>query len=324
MIRNARSGRISGAFWVVSLVLVAAGCAVAASTMGANQADPKGAYAVIFGSIGLWLVCFFAVKLRETAPGSNADLAAVAATDAADDPTILTDDELWAAMAIRPIDDEALRARAALAGTERSGMRLGIVICVLIFLAVPPIYFFHTFVPVLVGAVVIGAIALWKSAALLADGDGLGGIYELTNLAMAPLGLEVSERYRISLEPSLATGGPQARTRGAFEMQGDRYGRHVIVRTVATDGVRSPSHVKVAIHSDAEFRIRFNGPARSEGAVPDSIEALLVRLPLSPRWNGANVRVKEGVVAVDRRSAQGGNSLLDLWLAERVADALAD
>jgi hypothetical protein len=78
-----------------------------------------------------------------------------------DDPTRLSDAELWAALAVKPIDDEAVKARAELWGAARRSMNLGVLIVVLIFLAVPPIYLFDTFIPFLVGAPLIGLLALY-------------------------------------------------------------------------------------------------------------------------------------------------------------------
>ena len=64
---------------------------------------------------------------------------------------------LWASLAVKPFDKDALRARKDVWGAARGSMRLGMLICLLIFLAVPPIYLFDTFVPLLIGAPLIAS-----------------------------------------------------------------------------------------------------------------------------------------------------------------------
>jgi hypothetical protein len=53
---------------------------------------------------------------------------------------------------VKPIDDDAVKARAELWGAARRSVNLGVVIVIMIFLAVPPIYLFDTFIPFLIGA----------------------------------------------------------------------------------------------------------------------------------------------------------------------------
>jgi hypothetical protein len=226
-------------------------------------------------------------------------------------------------MATRPIDDDAIAARAEIWGTVQSGMRFGMLICVLIFLAVPPIYLFDTFVPIAIGGPLIGLLALGKSVTLLAHGNALGGVYDLTDRAMAPLDLKVTERYGIEFDARLSGGGGlQSRITGAMEMQGDRYGRHVTLRHIA--GGRHPSKVTVAIGGDGAFEVRSrDGRLKAADGAPEAVAALVKSLPSSVRWQGAHVKVSGGVIKVDRKSAAQGDSMLDLWLAERIAEALA-
>ncbi|MFL5823132.1 MAG: hypothetical protein ACJ764_06795 [Solirubrobacteraceae bacterium] len=323
--RGQRPVRRSGAFWVFCVALVAAACAAIALTAGRNQANPKGALAGIFGVIGLFLVVFFVVKTREIRAGKAADLAGAKRGQRlpVDDPTKLTDSELYAALALTPIDSEALRARAEMWDRERKGTHTGIVICVLIFASVLPVYLLQTFVPLLIGAPLIAGIALYKSSRLLVNGQGLDGAYDLSDQVMAPLGLSVTERYNISFEPRVAQGGWHAATRGALEMQGERYGRRVTIRTPATGGVRSPRSVRVTTPSRQRFELSGRGGRIApKGSVPAALAETLSSLPASDAWNGVRVHMEGGVVSVDRKSAQGRDPLLDLWLAEHIADAL--
>jgi hypothetical protein len=317
--------RRSGAFWVFWLAAAAAGCAAVALSTGQHQADPRGTLAGVFGIIALYFVVFFVVRLREVAAGKTADLrgAERGAKLTIHDPTTLTDSELYGAMAIRPLDPTALKARAELWETERKGTSSGALIVILIFLSVPPIYFFHTFVPTIVGAVVIGTFGLVKSVQLM--GAGMAGLYDLTDQVMAPLGLKVTERYTVSIEPSLARGGgPGPVTRGALSLSGQRHGRHVRLRTPATSGVRTPRTVEVSTRSDAIFELRSrDGRLHPDGDAPAAVRDLTAALPRSTRWSGIRAHSADGLIVVKRKSAAAQDALLDLWLAERLAGVLS-
>jgi hypothetical protein len=315
----------SGGFWVLCVAVVAVAAAIVATALGRNQADPKAAYTLIFGIIAVFLVVFFAVRVRETARMERADVrtAARPVPVADGDPTKLPDAELWVALAIKPIDADALRARAEIWETVQRGLRLGIVICVLIFLSVPPIYLFHTFVPLIVGAPLIGGIALYKSSRLLADGAALDGLYDVSDRAMAPLGLRVTERYSVTLAPRTPNPGWQTMTTGAMELQGERYGRQVTIRTVATGGIRVPTSVRVTTAAAARFELTArDGKLVVVGDAPQAVKDAVAVLPASGRWDGLRAQVGRGAIEVDRKSAKGSESLLDLWLAERIAGAL--
>ena len=57
------------------------------------------------------------------------------------------------------IDTEAIGAREEMWDVGRRGIGLAAVICVLIFLTVPPIYLFDSFVPLLIGGPLIAIAA---------------------------------------------------------------------------------------------------------------------------------------------------------------------
>jgi hypothetical protein len=50
---------------------------------------------------------------------------------------------------------------------------------------------------------------------------------------------------------------------------------------------------------------------------------VLKRVPNSTRWNGVQGSGGDGGIEVERKCSGSGDWLLDLWLAERLADALA-
>src|ERR1044072_5193703 len=67
-----------------------------------------------------------------------------------ENPATRHDAELWAAMAVKPIDREAVKARSAGWEAGRRSQSLAMLVTLLIFLTVPPIYIFESFVPLLI------------------------------------------------------------------------------------------------------------------------------------------------------------------------------
>ena len=143
----------------------------------------------------------FFFQSRDLSAAERGEAKAAVAQDSIENPATMHEPALWASMAVKPIDKDALRARKDVWGVARGSMRLGMLICVLIFLAVPPIYLLDTFVPLLIGAPLIAIIALWKSVPMLGGGGDIGKAYDAANRAMAPLGLELTERLQVTIEP---------------------------------------------------------------------------------------------------------------------------
>lgn len=289
--------------------------------MGQGEAKPKDAYALIFGILAVYLVLLFFLQLRDVGKAEGADAAAVELGPAdIENPATLDESTLWAAMAIRPIDGAAVRARKQVWGTTRSSIHLAMLICVLIFLAVPPIYLFDTFVPLLVGAPLIVGIALWKSASLM--GGGLDRVYENAGQAMEPLGLSLVEHPDVTIRPKGVAPyrmGPELQ--GALVLEGDRHGRRVSVRMPAGRGVRSLSEIHVSVAApEFDFKAR-DGRLKAGKDAPESVAELLKAVPNSVRWNGVRGGARNGGVDVERKSVKESDWLLDLWLAERIAEA---
>ena len=311
----------SSRFGIVGVLVVMAACAYVGITMGQGEASPKDVYAIVFGNVGAYFVVLFLLQSRDLSGAEQADANARAVDAAAlDRPATLTEADLWASMAIRPVDEEAARARKAMWATSRASLNTAMLVTALIFLTVPPIYFFETFVPLFVGGPLIAGIALWKSIRLM--GGGFEDAYAKADVAMRPLGLGITEHPELRIEPKGVAPYRMGTTlRGTLELQGERHGRRVLIRMPSTGGVRSPSEVRVeAAGPEFELRSR-DGKVRSKDA-PEPVRAVLERVRGSTRWNGVRGGCQGGAVVVRRKSAAGGDMLLDLWLAERVADAL--
>ena len=313
--------RRSSWFGIVGVVIVMVSCALVGLTMGQGQSNPKDAYAVIFGIVGLYMVMLFILQSRDLSAAEAADArASTVQPQEIENPATLDEPTLWAAMAIRPVDADAVRARKQIWATGRASLSTAKLVTLLIFLTVPPIYLFETFVPLFVGVPLIAGIALWKSVRLI--GGGLDQAYDSASLAMAPLGLEIVERPSLTIEPKgVAPFRMGPAMHGTLRLEGERHGRAVTVNMPTSAGIRSPS--EVVVHAPApeyEFRARDGRLKAADGAPPAAAEALK-RVPNSPRWNGVRGEAGPAGIVVRRKSAVNDAMLLDLWLAERLADA---
>lgn len=314
--------RRSGTFGIAGVIVVTAVVAAIALTLGSGQARPKLALALIFGVVALFTAILFVLQSRDVARAEAASVPETKPPREVADPTTLSEPELWAALAVAPITPEAARARAAAWGTVRSSLRLGWLVTLLIFASVVPVYLLDTFVPILIGAPLIGLLALGKSASLLRGGGELDDAYAHVGTAMAPLGLALAERPTVWFELRLDRPLFSPDFAGALVLAGRRHGRDVSVCFPAGgSGVRAPSAVTLAGAFD-ELEVRFrDGRLRAERGAPPGVGRALGSLPASDRWKDVRVEGGPEGLAVYRRSSGEGDWLRDLWLAERIAGA---
>jgi hypothetical protein len=288
----------SSRFGIVGIFVVAAVVAAIGLTLGEGDSNPKLALGLIFGVIAVYCVILFALQrsdLERTASGSAAagSRAAVEGGREVENPTTMAEPELWAALATGPIDADAVRARSEMWDAGRRSIRLGMIVTALIFLTVPPIYIFESFVPLLIGGPLIVIAALYGSFRTLAPGGEMDSGYERVERAMAPLGLEVTERPKVSIETRDATSGRVGpRVHGALVLSGQRHGRAVTVRLGGAE--RTGASEIVVAGATAPFEAKGRDLTVSGGA--------------------------EGIV-VTRKGGEQSDWLCDLWLAERLASA---
>jgi hypothetical protein len=285
----------SGTYGIVGIVVVAALVVVIGMTMGQGDSDPKLAYGLIFGVVAIFCIGLFALQRSDLdrASGSDATASSRGAAEGGlqvEDPTALDEPELWAAMAVAPIDADAVRARDEMWGVVRQSQNLGIVITILIFLTVPTIYLTGSFVPLLIGGPLIVLAALYGSFRAIGPGGAIEQSYELTDRAMKPLGLAVTDRPDGGFEMRIGMPGFDYRLRGWTVLSGERGGRPVVVR--------------IGGHEDAgTTEVLVGEPSRVFAA---SSKRLAVETG------------PEGIL-VTRRKGDGRDWLCDLWLAERLA-----
>ena len=287
----------SGIFVIAGVFVVAALVAAIALTMGQGDPNPKLALGLIFGVVALFCVGLFVLQRSDLDRASGTD-AAQSSRGAAEggrqveNPTTLAEPELWAAMAIAPIDADAVRAREEMWGVARSSHTLGILVTILIFLTVPTIYLTESFVPLLIGGPLIVLAALYGVFRSIGPGGAIPGSYELTDRAMEPLGLQVTDKPEGGFEMRIGMPGFDYRLRGWTVLSGQRHGRPVVVR--------------IGGHEDAGTTEVLVGEPGHE------YEAKGKRLTVSSG--------PEGIV-VTRRKGDGRDWLCDLWLAEHLASA---
>lgn len=285
----------SGRFGLIGVVLVAIVIAIVASSAG-NEANPKGTLALIFGILAVFFLVLFILQRADLKRVSGGDANAVqrAVAEAGgrvEDPTTMSEQQLWAALAVRPIDAEAIRARSTMWDSGRRSLRLGMLVTLLIFLTVPAIYLFESFLPLLIGGPLIVLSALYGAARALMPGGELDEGYAKVGTAMAPLGLELTERPQVKIEPRTYGGseggqiGPKVH--GALVLSGQRHGRAVSVR------------------------LESGSSEVSLGEASRAFEAKSKKLTVESSAEG---------IRVARRKGNQGDWLCDLWLAERLAE----
>lgn len=316
----------SSLFGILGLFVVAGAVVAIGLTMGQGESNPKLALGLIFGVLAIYFVILFALQrsdLERTASGNTAATSRAAAEGgrAVENPTTMKEPELWAALAIGPIGPEAVRARGEMWDAGRRSLNLGMVVVLLIFLTVPPIYFFESFVPLLIGGPLIAITAIYGSFRAVGPGGEMDQGYERVGRAMAPLGLAVTERPTVGIEmrdPVTPRMGPKLR--GALELSGERHGRPVRVRLGGEERTGA-SEVRVGA-ACAEFEARSrDGRVRAADDAPAAIVEALRSVPNSTRWKRLEVNGGAEGIVVTRKGGAQSDWLCDLWLAERLAAA---
>jgi len=312
-----REFRRSATFGIVGVIVVAVTTVAIGLSASPTDANPRLQYGLIFAVVAAFFVALFLLQRRDLnrAAGGDARDFAKGPGDV-DDATELSDGELWAALAVKPIDDDAVKARAELWGAARRSMNLAVVIVILIFLAVPPIYLFDTFIPFLIGAPLIALLGLYGAFRAIGPGGEVESGFDGMDRAMRPLGLSLTERpsvKMVSRAPTIA--GYSARLFGPTVMIGERHGRRVEVHQ---EQGRSETTVRDPV-PQFEARAR-RGRFSVENGASDAA-AVLEAISSSDRWKGVQVHGGPAGIVVDRKGDPAA-WLCDLWLAERLSDAL--
>jgi len=317
----------SGRFGLIGVFIVAAVVAVIATTTGQGEANPKLTLALIFGVIALFVVILLVLQRSDLERAAGGDAAKVARGAAeggrrVEDPTTLGEAELWAAMAVAPIDREAIRARSQMWDSARASQKLGVVVFALIFLTVPTMYLTESFVPLLIGGPLIAVAAVYGSIRAIGPGGEVDSGFDRLDVAMRPLGLSLTARPKGGFETRLpAQPGFDYRLRGWTELSGERHGRRIVVRWGGHEDA-GVSEVTVAAPGPQWSARSRDGRVRPvDGDPPAAVAAALESLPRSERWKRVEVSGGPEGILVTRKKGRQPDWLCDLWLAERLAAA---
>jgi len=311
--------KTSSRYGIIGVIVVMVLCAVIALTMvDPTDPDPKGPLALIFGVVGVYLIGLFFLQTRDVNRAAAGDArGSEGGTRQIDNPTTMEDGELWASLAVKPIDRDAIKARTAMWGAAKRSIHLGMFVCVLIFLTVPPIYLFDTFVTLYIGVPLIILAALYGAVRVIGSGGDIDQGFDSIDASMRPLGLSMQSRPELKFEPRMPPmWGANARLRGALVLEGKRHGRSV---TVHQEGSNSELIVSGSVPS-FKAKVR-DGRLRGEEGTSAEVEAVLDEIPNSTRWKGVKVHAGSAGIAVQRDHGLQ-DWLCDLWLAERLADRL--
>ncbi len=131
------------------------------------------------------------------------------------------------------------------------------------------------------------------------------------------LGLKISALPQSILLPRIGTDGIGHHIVGPTTMEGTRYGRHVVV-----DAYSGSTAVLVGVATQPFELKGADGAVQADGQVPGWVSGVLAQVPSDPRWHKVKVVGGPQGIRADRKgSALDSDWMLDLWLAERLADA---
>jgi hypothetical protein len=307
-------------FAIIGVFVVAGLSIVIAQSADPTDPNPKLQFGLIFGLIALFMGGVFFFQSRDLGKVEGDSKRSTAKAEASgphevDDATKLDEADLWAALAVKPIDREASQARGEMWGSAHRSMHLAMLVTLLIFLAVPPIYLFDTFVPLMIGVPIILGLAIYGSIRAIGSGGEIDQAFDRTDVMMKPLGLHLVERPKITFQPRGPTMfGVNARLTGPMVLEGTRHGHSV---SVNQEGNTSVTTVKGSVPT---FEAKAHaGRLKPADGADQKVAAALEGIPGD--WKGVEVRGGHGGVEVER-SGHRGDWLQDLWLAEEIAGRL--
>jgi hypothetical protein len=316
-----RDFQTSRRFGIAGVVVVMIAVAALALAFGSNSAHPTALMAVILAIVFGFVAVLMVLQRRDLDRAeARSTRAVVEAAGPVADPTTADSNALLHALAVGPVDDAAI-AEATNTGWSiaRASMNSGVVMIVLIACAVVPWQLFTAYWSIYIFVPIIIAYALYLIARLLMSGGTLDRAYNAALPTLEPLGLSQVERLEIGAQPRTAGPGLEKRIGGAIAYAGTRHGRRVSIRIPAsgtTTTTLTGSYPALHVAAKGE-RLR-----ASDGASAD-VQAILQPLRASSYWKGVRVTSGADGLVVEREHGGGEHWMRDLWLAERLADALS-
>ena len=291
---------------------------------GRPGADPSGkdamvpALAVVV--VGVLLILIVQSRARRRARTADLEAAqALAATERRDlaDAGAATPEEVQASLAIAPDAVHDLEARRAMWGVADRSSRGAAIAALLVVVLMPAAIITQNPRVIVLAAVPIVLFALYSAAQTIRPGGRLDQAYASADEIMRPLGLEGIQRPQWAVIP-YATGELHSTVIGPTVLGGRRHGREV---EVTLQGGRS----QVAVGCDVPpFVLEGRDGVLSPGGdVSPQVRGAVGTLAPAGVWNGAHVEAGDGRILVARRRSGTERWAHDLWLAERLADAVS-
>jgi hypothetical protein len=313
-----RGFRRSSTFGIVGVIVVMAACAVIGLQFGSG-AHPTGALiailAIVFGFIAILMVLQHRDLDRVQA---KAEREALEDPGPIADPTTVPPGSLIVAMAVRPVDANAVSGTAAASGLARSSMNSGAVMVVLIFLCVVPWILFQWIWSIVIVGPIIGLYLLYLVARILMPTGTVAKGFAASAQMLSPLGLDMAQHPQVGLDPRLDRPGYSPKLVGTYLLEGQRHGRAV---SVHRDG-DGPTVTSVG-GTFPDFQVKADRDRlRAARGAPPEVGRALGSLPGSKRWKAIKLTAGANGITVERRRDSGFDWLCDLWLAEQLADAV--
>ena len=292
---------------------------------GRPGADPSGKDAMIpaIAVVVVGMLAILAVQARTRRRMRERDLRAAeerAGTPQAPlaDAGPASADVVLASLAITPDGGRELAARRA--GwdiADRSG-RSAAVVTLLVIVLMPAAIITQNPKVMVLAAIPIVLFALVAAVRVIRPGGQLDQGYAAADELMEPLGLKGIERPQWMPIP-YADGTLHATVIGPTVLGGTRHGREVVVVLQGGD-----SQVAVACPAAPGFTLKGgDGVLQACDEAPPAVLGAVGTLAPAPVWNGARVECSDGRIIVTRRRGGQDRWQHDLWLAERLADAVA-
>ena len=317
-----RDFRTSSRFGIIGVVAVMVVVAALALAFGSNNAHPTALMAVILGIVFAFVAVLMILQRRDLDRAERRTAVdALKAPDPVDDPTTADTTSLLHALAVKPYDQAAIATSSSWVWSiTRGSLNHAAILMVLIACAVIPWQLFtaywsiYIFVPIIV--VYVGFLAFRA----IMPGGTLDQAYASSAPFLDALGLSQIGKPEIGVQPRVAGPGMQKRVSGAIEYAGTRHGRQVSVR-IPADGGQTTTRLSGSFE-------RLEAGARGERLVakpgaPMAVNAVLDPLRASSYWKGVSVKTDADGLVVERKRDGGLHWMRDLWLAERLADALS-
>lgn len=302
----------------IGVAVVGGGSAVIALLFGQGNANPTGAYVGIFVLIFGFVAGLLYLQRRDLdSTETRAKKEAAGSVTEVTDPTTANSRSLLAALAIEPIDEVALEDASDYTWQMgRSSISSGAILMVLIGCAVIPWQLFQTYWTLYLFVPIIVAYAGFLASRVMTASGSLAPIYSASEPTMKPLGLTMTEAPRMQTSARIGGPGRQKRVVGVAVYEGSRHNRAVMLRLAATTKTTiAGSYPAFTVKSSA-------GKLAPDQRAPATVADVVSPLTASPLWQGVTVTGGERGIVVERKHNRG-SWMCDLWLAERLADAVS-